>query len=166
MSDEKIVPSPKQSILDKYVEIITMEVSEKAIKESYINVVNFHLPTLIIDKAYWHDVALIIRDNQQMKFNYLMNLSGIDYEDYMEVIYHLYSYDRDDYLAIKIATEHEGGSVPSVLDIWKAADWQEREAYDLLGIDFSGRKVTRILLSENWVGHPLRKDYVQPEEEV
>jgi len=101
-----------------------------------------------------------------MKFNYLMNLSGIDYEDYMEVIYHLYSYDRDDYLAIKIATEHEGGSVPSVLDIWKAADWQEREAYDLLGIDFSGRKVTRILLSDDWVGHPLRKDYVQPEEEV
>lgn len=166
MIDEVIAPSPKQSILETYVEIIRKEVSDKAIKESYINEVNSHMPTLIIDKKYWLNVALIIRDDQRMKFNFLMNLSGVDYEEYMEVIYHLYSFEHDEYLAIKIETERDGGSVPSVIDIWTAADWQERETYDLLGIGFTGRNITRILLSDDWVGHPLRKDYVQPEEEV
>lgn len=166
MSDEIIEPSPKQPVLDRYVDIINKTVSDKAIKESYINLDNFHMPTLIIDKEYWLDVATLIRDDEQMKFNSLMNLSGVDYQEYMEVIYHLYSFERDEYLAIKVATEHDGGSVPTVMNIWPASDWQEREVYDLLGIGFTGRKITRILLSDDWIGHPLRKDYVQPEEEV
>lgn len=164
MSDEVIASSPKQSILEIYVDIISKKISDKAIKESYINEVNFHMPTLIINKEYWLEAALLIRDDEKMNFDFLMNLSGVDYEDFMEVVYHLYSFERDEYLAVKLETERDGGNVPSVIDIWPAADWQERETYDLLGIGFTGRNITRILLSDDWVGHPLRKDYVQQEE--
>lgn len=166
MSNELIASSAKQILLDKYVDIINTKISEKAIQDSYINNLNFDMPTLIIKKEYWHEVAQLIRDNDAYKFDYLMNLSGVDYEEFMEVIYHFYSFERNEYLAVKVTTERDGGSVPSVIDIWQAADWQERETYDLLGIGFSGRKITRILLSDEWVGHPLRKDYVHREEEV
>lgn len=164
MSDEVIASSPKQSILEIYVDIISKKISDKAIIESYINEVNFHMPTLIINKEYWLEAALLIRDDEKMNFDFLMNLSGVDYEDFMEVVYHLYSFERDEYLAVKLETERDGGNVPSVIDIWPASDWQERETYDLLGIGFTGRNITRILLSDDWVGHPLRKDYVQQEE--
>lgn len=166
MSDEIIASSPKQPVLEKYIDIIQNEISDKAIIENYINEVNSHMPTLVIDKEFWLEVAILVKDNEHMKFNSLMNLSGVDYQEYMEVIYHLYSLERDEYLAVKVKTERDGGSVPSVMNIWPASDWQEREVYDLLGIGFTGRKITRILLSDDWVGHPLRKDYVLQDEEV
>lgn len=166
MSEEVKASSPKQPLLDTYVNLISNKISEKAIKEGYINETNSHMPTLIVDKEYWYEVAKVIHDDESMKFDFLMNLSGVDYEEYMEAAYHFYSFSRDEYLAIKVQTERDGGSVSSVMDIWPTADWQEREAYDLLGIDFAGRKITRIMLSDDWIGHPLRKDYKPYDEEV
>jgi len=166
MSEEVKASSPKQPLLDSYVKIISEQVAQDAVKEAYINEVNSHMPALIIRKENWHDVALIIRDKEDMQFDYLMNLSGVDYEEYLEVTYHFYSFSRDEYLTVKVQTERDGGSVASVMDIWPAADWQEREAYDLLGIGFTGREISRILLSDDWVGHPLRKDYKPYDEGV
>ncbi|KXG44647.1 NADH-quinone oxidoreductase subunit C [Tepidibacillus decaturensis] len=166
MSDEVKVPSPNQPKLDAYINIITEQVGEAAIKESFINEPNAHMPVLVIDKEYWHDVAKLLHSHDQMKFDYLMNLAGVDYEKYMEVVYHFYSYSRDEYLTVKVQTERDGGSVPTVMDIWATADWHEREAYDLLGIGFTGRQISRILLPDDWVGHPLRKDYKPYDEEV
>ncbi len=166
MSEETKASSPKQPLLDQYVKLITEKVGETAIKEAYINEVNSHMPSFIIDKELWHDVALLIRDNENMQFDYLMNLSGVDYESYMEAAYFFYSYTRDEYLAIKVQTERDGGSVPTVMDVWPTADWHEREAYDLLGIGFTGREISRILLPDDWVGYPLRKDYKPYDEEV
>lgn len=166
MSEEVKASSPNQPLLDSYVAVISEKVSAEAIKEAYINEANGHMPTLIIDKKNWTDVVSIIRDDENLKFNYLMNLSGVDYEQYMEVVYHLYSYSRDAYLTVKVQTERDGGSVPTVIGIWTAADWQERETYDLLGIGFTGRQITRILLPDEWIGHPLRKDYVPHDEGV
>ena len=163
---EPKIPSYNQPQLDRYVELINEKISEKAIVESYINEPNFHLSTLIVDKKEWLRLAEFIKADEAFRFNFLMNLSGVDYVEYMEVIYHLYSYERDQYLAIKVQTERDGGSVPNVINVWRTADWQEREAYDLLGIGFTGREITRILMPDDWVGHPLRKDYVMPEEEV
>lgn len=165
MSEEIKASSPKQPLLDSYVNILN-EQFPNAIKEAYINEPNSHMPTFIVDKNQWHDIALFLRDNEEMKFNYLMNLSGVDYEKYMEVAYHLYSFSRDEYLAVKVQTERDGGSVASVMDVWPVADWQERETYDLLGIGFTGREITRILLPDNWIGHPLRKDYKPHDEGV
>lgn len=155
-----------QALLDRYVELINEKISLKTIVENYINELNFYLPTLIVDKEEWLCLAKLLKSGDEFKFDFLMNLSGVDYVEYMEVIYHLYSYERDQYLAVKVRTERDGGSVPSVIDVWRTADWQEREVYDLLGIGFSGREITRILMPDDWQGHPLRKDYVMPEGEV
>lgn len=163
-NEEVKAPSPKQPLLDSYVKLITQEVGEEAISESYINEVNDHMPVLVVDKNKWFDVAKILRDQSDMKFDYLMNLSGVDYEKYLEAAYFFYSYARDEYLAVKVQTDRDGGTVPSVMDIWPTADWHEREAYDLLGIVFTGRELSRILLPDDWVGHPLRKDYKLYEE--
>lgn len=165
MSDE-IKSSSNQALLDLYTKLINENISDAVIKEAYINEVNSYMPTLIVDKECWHEIAKLLKENNEFSFNHLMNLSGVDYEEYMEVAYHLYSYSRDAYLAVKVQTERDGGSVPTVIDIWRTADWQERETYDLLGIGFTGREITRILLTDDWVGHPLRKDYVQVDEEV
>lgn len=166
MSEEVKASSPNQPLLDSYVMVISEKISVEAIKEAYINEANTHMPTLIIDKKYWADVAPFLRDEENFKFNFLMNLSGVDFEQHMEVVYHLYSISRDAYLTIKVQTERDGGSVPTVIGVWPAADWQERETYDLLGIGFTGRTITRILLPDEWVGHPLRKDYVPHDEGV
>lgn len=166
MSEEVKAPSPKQPLLDSYVKLISENIGETAVKEAYINEVNSHMPTIVIDKQYWYEAASFIRDNESFRFDYTMNLSGVDYEKYMEVIYHLYSFARDEYLAIKVQTERDGGSVPSVMEVWPSADWQERETYDLLGIGFTGREISRILLTDDWIGHPLRKDYKPHDEGV
>ncbi|MFV9510415.1 NADH-quinone oxidoreductase subunit C [Tepidibacillus sp. LV47] len=166
MSEEVKASSPKQPLLDNYVKIIKEQIGEDTIKEAFINEVNDHMPILIVNKDKWHDVAKLIKDHPEMQFDYLMNLAGVDYETYMEVVYHFYSYKRNEFLGVKVQTERDGGSVPSVMDIWATADWHEREAYDLLGIGFTGREISRILLPDDWVGHPLRKDYKPYDEEV
>ncbi len=160
MSEKEAPISPKEQVLNQYVQKITNTFGEGIVKEAYINLPNFHLPTLLIDKSKWQEVALFLKEDVDFKFNYLMNLSGIDYEQYMEVIYHFHAIDRNEYLAVKVQTDRDGGEIPTVKNIWQAADWQEREVYDLLGIKFTGREISRILLPDEWIGHPLRKDYV------
>jgi NADH-quinone oxidoreductase subunit C len=80
----------------------------------------------------------------------------------MEVIYTLYSIPNHFTLHLRVVLDRTLPSVSSVSSIWRTADWHEREAFDLLGIQFSGHSdLRRILLPEDWEGHPLRKDYVE-----
>jgi NADH-quinone oxidoreductase subunit C len=82
----------------------------------------------------------------------------------MEVVYNLYSIPFDHHLALKVILGRDNPIVSSVASIWKTADWQEREAYDMFGIIFSGHPdLRRILLPADWDGFPLRKDYKQQE---
>ncbi len=83
-------------------------------------------------------------------------------EGLMEVVYNLYSYDHNEHLAVQawVPREVDRCRVPSVADIWKTADWHEREAYDLYGVTFEGHPdLKRIFMPEDWEGHPHRKDY-------
>ncbi|WP_199900105.1 NADH-quinone oxidoreductase subunit C [Caldalkalibacillus mannanilyticus] len=85
----------------------------------------------------------------------------------MEVYFHFYSYKEKHSLAVRVKTEREQATIASITPIWFGADWPERETYDLLGIVFEGHpNLTRILLPDDWVGYPLRKDYEQHDEEV
>ncbi|KJE49705.1 MULTISPECIES: NADH-quinone oxidoreductase subunit C [Acidiplasma] len=89
---------------------------------------------------------------------YLSSITGVDMKDHLEVIYHLHNFDKNEYLGVKVLTYDS--KVPSLVGLWKAADWDEREQYDLMGIIFEGHEnLRRILLPDEWVGHPLRKDY-------
>ena len=112
-----------------------------------------------------HDVALFLKTDPDLDFDFLRLVSGVDYTDWMEVVYHLLSYGHDHEAVLKVKLDREEPVVASVMDIWPAADWLERETYDLLGIVFKDHaNLKRILLPEDWKGFPLRKDYEQPDE--
>ncbi len=107
------------------------------------------------------DVALFLRDNVQTAFSYLMCLSGVDYQEgRLGVVYHLYSMKWNHKITLKVDVTVEHPHCQSVESVWKTANWHEREAYDLIGIIFDGHPdLRRILLPDDWEGHPLRKDY-------
>lgn len=109
-----------------------------------------------------YDVMLFLRDRPDSRFDYLIDITALDYlgdQERFLMIYHLYSYATGKFLRVKSRVK-EGDPVPSMTSIWKTADWLEREVYDMFGIPFSGHPdLKRILLPEDWHGFPLRKDY-------
>ncbi|MFA9390612.1 MAG: NADH-quinone oxidoreductase subunit C [Prolixibacteraceae bacterium] len=110
------------------------------------------------------EICHTLRDNDQFQFDYLMSLSGIDAEENVGVVYHLYSMQLKHKLVIKTLVPKSNPVVPTVERIWRSADWHEREAYDLLGVQFEGHhNMIRILCPYDWEGYPLRKDYETPE---
>ncbi|MDF9799954.1 NADH-quinone oxidoreductase subunit C [Catalinimonas alkaloidigena] len=129
-------------------------------------------PMLHIPAAKIAEVCMALHTNEKTYFDYLACLTGMDNgpeQGTMEVIYHLYSIPYNFQLSLQIIITRETESqayaeVPTVSHIWRTADWHEREAYDLVGIHFSGHPdQRRILLPNDWEGHPLRKDYKEQE---
>lgn len=102
--------------------------------------------------------ARFLRDDSRCRMDLLVSVTGVDWKDRLEAVYHVYSTENHKKVAIKVTAENE--HIPSVTPVWPAADWHEREAYDLFGIIFDGHpNLTRILMPSDWVGHPMRKDY-------
>jgi NADH-quinone oxidoreductase subunit C len=105
--------------------------------------------------------AEYLRD--QCQFDLLVSCSSVDNKTSRQSVYHVYSLDSNKTLAVKVdAVVHEDGTEhsPSLCPIWPAADWHERESYDLMGIHYDGHpNLQRILMPIDWIGHPLRKDY-------
>ncbi|MGZ9586312.1 NADH-quinone oxidoreductase subunit C [Paenibacillus marinisediminis] len=160
-------PSPKQPLLDKLVADLQAAFAPEAIEGAVINEVNNHLPTLTVKSDYWYRVAQWLRDEPEWSCNYLRNLSGVDLETEMEVVYHLIGLTTKNEVAVRVRTNREHPSIDSVTPLWATANWNEREVYDLLGIDFPGHPdLRRIMMSDDWVGHPLRKDYEPLDSEV
>jgi NADH-quinone oxidoreductase subunit C len=118
--------------------------------------------TLVVEKEKMAEVFAFLRKDPDLSFDYLTDLCGVDYgprRPRFEVVYHLCSTKYDRRLRVKIPLE-EGESLASVESIWKAANWYEREAYDMLGISFENHPdLRRILTSDGFEGHPLRKDF-------
>jgi NADH-quinone oxidoreductase subunit C len=124
-------------------------------------------PWVRVEAGAIHDVCLYLRDDPELRFDVLSNETGVDYKNdgEIEVVYHLYSYPHRHQVVIKVRTPRDAAVVPTVETVWKAANWLEREIYDLLGVDFTGHcDLRRLLMPEDWVGYPLRKDFVEPDE--
>lgn len=124
-------------------------------------------PRVHINAGDWREVASFLLKDQALQLDWLANLSGVDYvaDGKMCVVYDLWSFDLRHSFAVKVFTPREEPSVPSVADLWPAADWHEREAWDMFGIKFPGHPdLRRILCADDWEGFPLRKDYVFPRE--
>ncbi len=119
-------------------------------------------PIYRIDSESFYDVILYLRDSPDWSFDYLVDVTALDHlgdEKRFELVHHLYSYHTGQFIRLKTRIA-EGEVVPSVTSIWKVANWLEREVYDMFGIEFSGHPdLKRILLPEDWIGYPLRKDY-------
>ena len=110
------------------------------------------------------EVSEFARNDERLKFDYLACLSGVDYKGKLGVVYHLFSMTHKHKIVLKVEVQTESSNVPSVESVWKTANWHEREAFDLYGINFVGHPdLRRILLPYDWEGHPLRKDYEVPE---
>ena len=117
-----------------------------------------------VDPDKIDQVVRCLRDDPDTRFDALSNLSGVDYpaRGQIEVVYNLMSYSKRHELTLKVAADRETPRVQTVTGIWPAANWLEREVFDLLGVDFVGHPdLRRILLPDDWVGNPLRKDYVE-----
>ncbi|HEY2987382.1 MAG TPA: NADH-quinone oxidoreductase subunit C, partial [Candidatus Binatia bacterium] len=133
---------------------------------------NFHGdvfdPSLNVDAGHIVDVCRYLRDDPETQFEVLSDLTALDLpkEDKLQVVYHLYSYSKRHQIVLKADLPREGTPTIATLEnVWKAANWFEREVFDLFGIMFEGHSdLRRIMLPEDWVGHPLRKDYVEQEE--
>jgi NADH-quinone oxidoreductase subunit C len=113
------------------------------------------------------EICHYLRDHQDLSFDLLKDLCGVDYlnrqEPRFEVVYHLYSMEYGHFIRLRAQVPEEDPSLCSVIRVWRGADWHERECFDLMGISFDGHPdLRRILLPDDWEGHPLRKDY--PEE--
>lgn len=113
---------------------------------------------LVIENDKLHELCNVLKE--EWGFNYLVNLSAVDFKDRFEVIYHIHSIPENNKIAVKTLLNRDEASVATVSDIWKTADWQEREVFDLMGITFTGHpNLIRILLPDDFDGHPLRKDF-------
>ena len=115
----------------------------------------------------WPEVAAYLFEDKELDFDFLACISAVDYvaDNQLCAVYDLYSMNHKHWFAVKVYTDRDNPHISSVSDLWPAADWHEREAFDLMGIVFDGHPdLRRILLPEDWVGHPLRKDYPFPRE--
>ncbi len=123
------------------------------------------VPCIFVPPLAVKDVSLHLRDTSRYLFDALMCLSGVDNNDgSLGVVYHLYSMTNKHKLTVKVTVPKDNPVVASVEKVWRTADWHEREAFDLIGVVFDGhRDLRRILLPDDWEGHPLRKDYTVPE---
>jgi NADH/F420H2 dehydrogenase subunit C len=118
--------------------------------------------TFVIPPDKMHALALRLKSDATLAFDYLFCLTGVDMVKYLEVVYHLESTTHHHQVVLKVRTaDRENGAVDTVCDIWRTAELLEREVYDLLGVKFTNHPdLRRFFLEEGWVGHPLRKDYV------
>ncbi len=125
-------------------------------------------PRVHTTAAHWRRLAEFLRQDEAMGFDFLACITAVDYvaDNQLAAVYELYSLKHKHWFCVKVFVDREGEpSIPSVMDLWPAADWHEREAYDMMGIVFTGHSdLRRILLPEDWEGYPLRKDYVFPRE--
>ncbi|MBT5027422.1 MAG: NADH-quinone oxidoreductase subunit C [Nitrospinaceae bacterium] len=120
--------------------------------------------TVTVKKDCTIEFFKFLRDDSELDFNFLMDLTAVDYaskkDDRFEVVYHFYSLKHNHRLRIKIPVSIDDCIADSITPLWKTANWYEREIWDMYGIKFRGHpNLRRILLYEEFKGHPLRKDY-------
>ena len=106
-----------------------------------------------------------LRDDPELAFDFLQNLTAVDWmkREVIQVVYHLFSYANRHEICVRVEVPRAAPHVASVVSLWPTANWHEREQYDLLGVVFEGHPdLRRLLMPDDWVGHPMRKDFQEP----
>ncbi len=137
-----------------------MEALPEAVLETHAHVGD---ATACVDPERVVEVARLLRDDSELEFEMLTDVTAVDYlgeEPRFEMVYHFYSVAGNRRLRIKARVPEEPAEIDSLVDVYASANWMEREVWDLYGIRFKGHPdLRRILLYEEFEGHPLRKDY-------
>ena len=119
--------------------------------------------TVYVPREHIVAVCRFLKEDAELRYNYLSDLTGNDWLDRdprFEVIYHLYSLEHFTRLRLKVRVPEDDCTCPTVTQVWGTANWHEREVFDMYGVVFEGHPdLRRILLPEEWVGHPLRQDF-------
>jgi NADH-quinone oxidoreductase subunit C len=124
--------------------------------------------TAVVERAAIVDVLRACRDEAALRFDLLVDITAVDYSKFpgredgprFEVVYHLYSVEHNHRVRLKVVVEQDEPEVPTATALWPIANWMEREVWDMFGIRFAGHPdLRRLLLYEEFQGHPLRKDY-------
>ena len=118
--------------------------------------------TIVVKGDSLYSIAQFLKDTKNLEFDFLNTVVGTDYLSYIEVVYFLESFKHNHKLILKArAYDRDNATLPSLVGLWRGADLQEREIYDLLGVTFTGHpKMKRIVMWEGFEGHPLRRDYL------
>ncbi len=122
----------------------------------------------VVDRAALREILAFCRDDPDLRFEMLMDLTAVDYLKFpgredgprFEMVYHLYSLTHNHRVRLKVSVEEDDPVVPTAVSLWPIANWFEREVWDMFGIRFEGHPdPRRLLMYEEFQGHPLRKDY-------
>ena len=138
------------------------EVATKLAQQFSGSIIESRGNSLLVKSEFLSELASFLKTAPGLEFNYLTNITAIDYYDYFELIYQLISIKHNHSLVLKTRCyDRENPAVPSIVSLYQGADFQEREIYDLMGIRFEGHpNLKHIVLWEGFQGHPLRKDYL------
>ncbi len=116
---------------------------------------------IIVKTEFLLQAIQFLNTTPGLEFNYLNCITGVDYLDYIEVVYHLTSINHNHSLVLKVRCDRDNPEVSSLYNLFRGADYQEREIYDLVGVRFVGHpNLTRLFMWESFEGHPLRRDYL------
>ena len=143
------------------------ELGAEAVLELFADPAKQKDPWIKVAPAQIEKICERLKQDPEFDCEYLECITGVDYptDKKIVVVYHVYSYSKHHRVVLKAFTEREAPSLPTVVNVWSTANWQERECFDLLGVNFEGHPdQRRLLLPDDWVGHPLRKDYKEQDE--
>ncbi|MFY8004283.1 MAG: NADH-quinone oxidoreductase subunit C, partial [Chitinophagaceae bacterium] len=118
---------------------------------------------ITVPAVEWPQLAATLKKQDDLYFDYLFCITAVDWKTHFTVVYHLSSVIHRHTVVVKVNTPRDAAEVPTVSNIWPTAEFHEREAYDLMGIVFTGHPdLRRLFLTDDWKGFPLRKDYEDP----
>ena len=141
----------------------------KAINSSEVNLGD---SVIFVGAERIHDIAEYLKNDPDLNFDYLSNITGADYlneerEPRFEVVYELHSIEKNHSIRIRVGLDEEDPTIPTVSDLWKGAHYPERELFDMFGFNINGHSnLSRLIMPEGWEGNPLRKDYPLTIEDV
>jgi NADH-quinone oxidoreductase subunit C len=145
-------------------DLLGKQLGADAVSDLHADPVKDGDPWFVLTPGRIGDICRMCRDDARLACGFLECLTGVDYpnREQIAVVYHLYSYEHRHRIIGKAFLPRSDPRIASVADIWPVANWHERECYDLLGVVFEGHPdLRRILLPDDWEGHPLRKDYAE-----